>query len=94
MASISGGLFQHTPAAPTHITAPGRPDAGALSLGSVTGGSGTGAQDDPRFAGGPPAGGETVVATTTLVGGDTLIKLSDGSQITLVNVIHPDAIIH
>jgi hypothetical protein len=92
MPTVHGGLFQHTPAAPTHIAPTDRPDAGALSLGSVTGGSGTGAQDDPRFAG-TPAGGAPVVATTTLVGGDTHITLSDGSHITLVKVVHPDAII-
>jgi hypothetical protein len=100
MASVVGGLFR---AAPTHITAAARPDPGALSLASVTRGSGSGGSGtntvvgsggDPRFAGGLPAGSEQVVATQTQLAGGTLVTLNDGSTIHFVGVLHVDAIIH
>jgi hypothetical protein len=102
MATVAGGLFHPASAAPTHVTATARPDAGPLSLAQVTRGSGAvgrgtsavvGPQDDPRFAG-QPAGAEQVVATQTQVSGGTMITLNDGSTIFFAGLIHPDAIIH
>jgi hypothetical protein len=103
MATVAGGLFHPTSAAPTHVTATVRPDAGFLSLGSVTGGIGSGGsgtdtvvgpQGDPRFAGNLPSSTEQVVATTTQVGGDTVVSLTDGSTLIFVGMTKPDAIIH
>jgi hypothetical protein len=94
MATVHGGLFHAS--APAHVAAAARPDAGHLSLASVTGGYDTtvGSAGDPRFAGGLPASTEQVVATQTQVGGNTVVSLNDGSTITFVGVIHVDAIIH
>ena len=100
MASVGGGLFHPAPPTPTQVIASPRPDAGPLSLASITGGGGGGGsgfdtvmgqQGDLRVAGGLPAGTEQVVATQTQEGGNLVLHLSDGSTITLIGVTHVDA---
>jgi hypothetical protein len=90
MASIHGGLFHS--AAPAHVTATARPEPGALSLASVTGGAA--ASNDPRFAGNLPAGADQVTATQAQVGGNIVVTLVDGSTITFVGTPHVGTIIH
>jgi ferric-dicitrate binding protein FerR (iron transport regulator) len=90
MASIHGGLFQSAAAA--HVTATARPEPGALSLASVTGGAA--ASSDPRFAGNLPAGTDQVTATQTQVGGNIVVSLADGSTITIIGHPNLGTIIH
>jgi hypothetical protein len=102
MASVGGGLFHPASPTPSQVTPSPRPDAGHLSLGSVTddGGSHSGGsgfdtvnapQADLRVAGSLPAGTEQVVATQTQAGGNLVLHLSDGSMITIAGVTHLDA---
>jgi hypothetical protein len=102
MATVCGGLFHPASPTPTHVTVSPRPEAGPLSLASVTGGGGSdprgsgfdtvsGPQGDLRVAGSLPAGTEQVVATQAQEGGNLVLHLSDGSTITLIGVTHVDA---
>jgi hypothetical protein len=101
MASVSGGLFHTGSPTSTQVTAAPRPDAGPLSLASVTGGGSgkagsgldtvSGLQGGMRIAGTLAAGTEQVVASQTQQGGNLVLHLSDGSTITLVGMTHIDA---
>jgi serralysin len=96
--TVGGGLDTVSSGAPVTVVGGGTGGGAPATVGGGSGtvGSGFDTVSGPgaggvAFAGQVQGGTDQVVATQTVVGGNTILTLPDGSTITLVGVTHIDA---